>query len=139
MNLHEIASGVINAINPFQSITIVPREDYTVNEYGEAVPTTKESYTVMAQVQPLDSDDIKFINNYNQSTEYKSFWVSADVFGLNRPLLKGGDKVVWQNREYFVFDVPEEWYETVGWVHFVGCLQLGTQSEDISGDNDGNS
>ena len=65
MNLHEIASGAINAVNPFQSITIVPREDYTVNEYGEAVPTEKESYTVMAQVQPINSDDIKFINNYN--------------------------------------------------------------------------
>ena len=133
VNLHEIASSAINAINPFQEIKIIGREDYTVNEYGEATPVEKEAVTVMAQVQPIDSEDIKFINNYNVSTEYKSFWVSSDVFGLNRALLKGGDKIIWAGKTYFVVDVPEEWYETVGWSHFIGCLQLNN-----SGDEDGN-
>ena len=137
VNLHEIASSAINAVNPFQSITITSREDYTVNDYGEAVPTEKGSVTVMAQVQPIDSDDIQFINNYNQSSEYKSFWISSDVFGLNRPLLKGGDKITWNGNEYFVTDVPEEWYETAGWVHVIGCLQLKKDSDDGSGDESG--
>ena len=128
MNLHDIASSVIHTVNPFQTITIVPREDYTVNDYGEATPLEKESYEIQAQVQPIDSDDIKFINNYNQSSEYKAFWVSAEVFGLNRPMVKGGDKVIWQGRTYFVTDVPEEWFETSGWVHFIGSLQLGVEN-----------
>ena len=136
MNLHEIASSAINAVNPFQSITITSREDYTVNDYGEAVPTETGSVTVMAQVQPIDSDDIQFINNYNQSSEYKSFWISSSVFGLNRPLLKGGDKITWNGNDYFVTDVPEEWYETAGWVHVIGCLQLNKDSDDESGENE---
>lgn len=127
MNLHEIVSSAINSINPFQQIEVVGREDYTVNEYGEAVPVEKPAIKYMAQVQPINSEDIKFINNYNQSSEYKAFWVSADVSGLNRPLLKGGDKVICNGKTYFVTNMPEDWYETVGWNHFVGCLQLNKQ------------
>lgn len=124
MNLHQIASGAINSINPFQQITITPRSGYTVNEYGEAVPTEGTSYTIQADVQPLTSEDIKFINNYNESTIYKAFWVSANAMGLNRPVASGGDKVVYNGQIYYVCTVPEDWYNNNGWSHFIGALQL---------------
>lgn len=130
MNLHEIASSVINSINPFQTITIVPRSGYTVNNYGESVATDGQSYTVQADVQPVSGEDIKFINNYNQSTVYKAFWVSSGVHGLNRPLAKGGDKVIWGDKTFYVVNMPEDWYETCGWTHFVGALQLGGEDDD---------
>ena len=75
MNLHEIVSNAISSINPFQSVTITPRSSYTVNNYGETVVTDGTSYTIQADVQPVTSEDIKFVNNYNQSTIYKAFWV----------------------------------------------------------------
>ena len=124
MNLHEIVSGVINSINPFQTITITPRSSYTVDEYGEATPNEGSSYQIQAQIQPLTSEDIKFINSYNESTIYKAFWVSANTFGLNRPMAKGGDKVVWNGKTFYVTSMPEDWYETCGWSHFIGALQL---------------
>lgn len=124
MNLHEIVSGAINSINPFQTITITPRSSYTVNEYGEATPNEGASYQIQAQIQPLTSEDIKFINQYNESTIYKAFWVSANTFGLNRPMARGGDKVVWGSQIYYVTSMPEDWYETSGWSHFIGALQL---------------
>ena len=135
MNLHEIVSGAINSINPFQKITITPRSSYTVNDYGEAAPVEGTSYEIMAQIQPITSEDIKFINNYNESTVYKAFWVSANTFGLNRPMARGGDKVVWGNHIYFVTSMPEDWYETVGWSHFIGALQLNPPVES-EGNND---
>lgn len=124
MNLHEIVKGAINSVNPFQTITITPRSSYTVNDYGEAVATEGTSYTIQAQIQPLTSEDIKFINNYNESTIYKAFWVSANTFGLNRPMARGGDKVVWGDKVFYVTSMPEDWYETCGWSHFIGALQL---------------
>lgn len=124
MNLHQIVSGAINSVNPFQKITITPRSGYAVNEYGEAIPNEDASYEVMAQIQPLTSEDIKFINNYNESTVYKAFYVSANTFGVNRPMAKGGDKVEWNGKTFFVASMPEDWYETVGWSHFIGALQL---------------
>lgn len=130
MNLHEIVKGAINSINPFQTITITPRSSYTVNDYGEAVATEGTSYTIQAQIQPLTSEDIKFINNYNESTIYKAFWVSANTFGLNRPMARGGDKVVWGSQTYYVTSMPEDWYETSGWSHFIGALQLTPESEE---------
>ena len=133
MNLHEIASSAINGINPFQEITITPRSSYTVNDYGEAVATDGTSYTIKADVQPLTSEDIRFINNYNQSSVYKAFWVSANAFGLNRPMAKAGDKVVCNGKTYYVTSMPEDWYETVGWSHFIGCLQLSPTEEVVNG------
>ena len=130
MNLHEIVSGAINSINPFQTITITPRSSYKVDEYGEATPNEGASYQIQAQIQPLTSEDIKFINSYNESTIYKAFWVSANTFGLNRPMAKGGDKVVWDSQIYYVTSMPEDWYETSGWSHFIGALQLTPESEE---------
>ena len=135
MNLHEIVSNAINSINPFQSITITPRGSYSVNDYGEAVVTEGTSYTILADVQPVNSEDIKFINNYNESTIYKAFWVSANTFGINRPMARAGDKVVCNGNIYYITSMPEDWYETVGWSHFIGALQLSPKKEVVNGNS----
>lgn len=132
MNLHEIASSAINAINPFVEITITPRSGYTVNDYGETVVTEGSGYKIKADVQPISSEDIKFINNYNESTIYKAFWVSANAFGVNRPMARAGDEVTYAGKTYYVTSMPEDWYETVGWSHFVGALQLKEVENAVS-------
>lgn len=125
MNLHNIVSSVINAVNEPQEIKITPRQDYTVNEYGEAVSGFKTAYTVIADVQPVMSEDIKNINNYNESSIYKAFWVDGEVNGLNRIEVKGGDKIEWNGRTFFVTSVPEGWNDTCGWTHFIAVEKLG--------------
>lgn len=124
MNLHEVVSSAINAINPFQDITITSKGGYFVNEYGEREPLENTTITVKADIQPVSSEDIKFINNYNQSSIYKTFYVSADVHGINRPLAKAGDIVKWNGQTYYVSGLREGWYETCGWNCFIGVLQL---------------
>jgi len=135
MNLHDIASQAISIINPLQTITITPRSSYTVNEYGEAVATDGTAYEIIADVQPMSSEDIKYVNNYNESTIYKAFWVSADVFALNRPMVRDGDKVLWNNQIFYVVGRPEDWYNTSGWSHFIGALQLNPTEEEGSDDS----
>lgn len=130
MNLHDVVSNAISSINPFQPITITSRGQYTVNEYGERSVTSGTSRTVMADVQPLSSEDIKFINNYNQSSIYRSFWVSENVSGINRPLAKAGDIVTYNGDTYYVMSLKEDWYNTCGWNHFIGVLQLGGTGDD---------
>ena len=127
MNLHEIVSSAINVLNPLQNIIITPRGNYSVNEYGETIVNEGEPHEILADVQPVHSEDIKFINNYNQSTVYRAFWVSANAFGLNRPMMRSGDKIEWNGHTYYVVNMPEDWYETCGWSHFVGALQLESE------------
>lgn len=124
MNLHDIASKAINIVNPLQTITITPMSGYTINDFGEAVPNAGTPYSLQADIQPITSEDIQFINNYNQSTIYKAFWVSANAYGLNRPLAMAGDKVEWGNQIFYIVSRPEDWYNTSGWSHFIGALQL---------------
>ena len=128
MNLHEIVSSAINAVNPFQTITIKSRGGYFVNEYGEREALDNITMTCKADIQPVSSEDIKFINNYNQSSIYKSFYVSMEVHGINRPLAKSGDVVTWNGQTYYVVSLKEDWYETCGWNHFIGVLQLGGEN-----------
>lgn len=135
MNLHEIVSNAISSINPFQSVTITPRGSYSVNDYGETIVAEETAYTIMADVQPVSSEDIKFVNNYNQSTIYKAFWVSANTFGVNRPMARAGDKVECNGNIYYVTSMPEDWYETVGWSHFIGALQLNPPVEVQNGNS----
>ena len=135
MNLHEIVSNAISSINPFQSVTITPRGSYSVNDYGETTVTEDTPYTVMADVQPVLSEEIKFINNYNQSTIYKAFWVSADVYGINRQMARAGDKVECNGNIYYITSMAEDWYETVGWSHFIGALQLNPPVEVQNGNS----
>lgn len=125
MNLHDIASSVIHSINPLQDIQIIRKGGYTVNVYGEATPVTRDTISVKADIQPVASEDIKHINNYNSSTIYKAFWISEYSHGLNRPLAKSGDIIIWNEKKYYVVSMNEDWYETSGWTHIVGALQLG--------------
>lgn len=88
MNLREIVSSAINSINPLQEITIVPSGDFITNEYGEQIRQEGNSFNVLADVQPVKSEDLRFINNYTQTSEYKAFWVSSEVNGTNRLKMK---------------------------------------------------
>ena len=135
MNLHEIVSSAINGVNPLQNVTITPRGSYSVNQYGEATVTDGTSYTIKADVQPISSEDIRFINNYNQSSIYKSFWVSDNTYGLNRPMARSGDKVECNGKIYYVTSMNEDWYETSGWKHFIACLQLTPVQEEQQNGN----
>ena len=130
MNLHEIVSSAISSINPFQEITIISRGGYMVNDFGEQVVCKDKETKVMADVQPVSAEDIQFINNYNQSSVYKSFYVSEDVHGVNRQLAKAGDLIIWNGNTYYITSLKEGWYDTCGWNHFIGVLQLGGQNDN---------
>lgn len=133
MNLHEIVSSAINGVNPFQDVKITPRGSYSVNDYGETTVIDGTPYIIKADIQPVTSEDIKFINNYNQSSIYKAFWVSANTFGLNRPMARSGDKVECNGKIYYVSSMNEDWFETCGWSHFIACLQLPPVEEEQNG------
>lgn len=123
MNLHQIVSSAISAVNPFQDITLIQSSGYVVDEYGDSEPMNCLKIQLKADVQPISSEDIKYINNYNESTIYRKFWVNGSVHSLNRPLHKGGDIIIWNGQKYKTQSVPEDW-QTVGWTCFIGVLQL---------------
>ena len=64
MNLHQIVRSAISSVNPDQTI-IIKKYIGMDNSGTYAVPQYAEPVEAIAQVQPLTSDDIKFLNSFN--------------------------------------------------------------------------
>ena len=48
-------------------------------------------------------------------------------------MARAGDKISCNGKIYYVTSMPEDWYETVGWSHFIGALQL--KPKEVSNGN----
>ena len=122
MNLHNIVRPAITAINPDQPVTIKVNQG---NQHfsGGIVEPLWETISAMAQVQPVLSNEIQFIDNYVSSSEYRNFYLNGAYSGLNRRSTTGGDIITWDGKDYFVDSEPEPW-NTVGWTKVRGVRQL---------------
>lgn len=95
MSLHDLASGVISAINPPDIGTIkVSNGTYTKAPDG----TRKPGYTVVdnveLQVQALSYSDILMTASLNIQGERRAIYVRGKIDGLVRPANKGGDLII---------------------------------------------
>lgn len=89
-----------------------------------AVPQYAEPVEAIAQVQPLTSDDIKFLNSFNQSSLMKAMYINGDWSGLDRVDESGGDIIVWNNKSWYVTSVPEGFSPTAGWTKVIVTAQV---------------
>ena len=124
MNLHGIASGIISAVNPKQTIQLLNGISATPGDvYAESTPTYNDPVDVVAQVQPIRSERLRHIRNFNESSIYKAFFISGFMDGLNRVTGAIGDLIVWDSKVWLVVDVPEDFATTAGWTYAIGQLQ----------------
>lgn len=122
MNLHNIVRTAISAINPDQQIIV--KVFSGVDNSGTWAQLTYTETTAIAQVQPMSSDDIQFVNNFNSSSQYKAMYIKGDWRGLNRVTESGGDLIIWDNKVWYVVSVPEGWDATAGWTKVLVVAQL---------------
>ncbi len=128
MNLHQIVRGAINAVNPDQDVIIKVNKG---NQHfpGGIVKPIWEEVNAKAQVQPVSSYEIQFIDNYVSSSVYKNFYLFGAFPGLSRRSETGGDIIRWNGFDWFIDSVPEEW-NTVGWTKVRGVQQLPGDDND---------
>ena len=122
MNLHNIVRPAITAINPDQQITIKVNKG---NQHfaGGIVEPIFEEISTTAQVQPVPSSEIQFIDNYVSSNTYRNFYLNGEFSGLNRRKGTGGDIITWNGFDWYIDSEPEPW-NTVGWTKVRGVQQL---------------
>lgn len=128
INLHNVVRGVINSINPDQQVTIKLNMGATHKPGGILEPTFEEVQDI-AQIQPVKSSEIQFINNYNSSSTYRNFYFNRNLHGVNRRRLTGGDIIIWDGFEWFIDSNEEDW-QTVGWSKVRGVQQLPVPEEN---------
>lgn len=129
MNLHNIVRVAINSINPDQNIVVKVFDG--VDNTGTWAKVTYKTENAVAQVQPMNSEDIQFINNFNSSSIYKAMYIKGNWSGLNRVTESGGDLIEWDNKIWYVVSVPEGWNATAGWTKVLVVAQTDSISDEV--------
>ena len=132
MNLNQIVSGAIAAVNPMVKCTLQISTGTTVNADFTRVSTYQTITGVMAQVQALGFRDILQIEGLNLQGTRRAIYLQGDVEGLVRASNKGGDLITMPDGTiWLVAMVLESWLQNTGgtqpgWVKVACVLQNGS-------------
>lgn len=110
MNLHNIVSGAIAAINPMVTASIRVSSGATTNDDGTRVPTYADPVNVPAQVQSLQYQDIIKLAGLNIQGARNKIYLNGNWNGLVRRDNKGGDLITMPDGSvWLVAVVLENW------------------------------
>lgn len=112
MNLHNIVSRNISAVNPFITCTIARSIGSTTLADGTRVPTYDTPESVSCQIQSLQYNDIAQIDGLNIQGIKSKIYINGHWNGLVRAAGKGGDVITLPNGDvWLVVIVLETWPE----------------------------
>ena len=121
MNLHQIVSGAIGAINPFHTATVQYSSGYTTSADGSQVPQYTTVSGVQVQVQALSAKELQHLDSLNIQGVLRAIYLNGDVQGVDRPLGKGGDLFTLPTGNWLTTTVLETW--DGGWCKVAVTLQ----------------
>ena len=113
MNLHQIVSSSIGAVNPFIPITAKISTGYTVGPNYKQEPTYTTIETT-GQVQALSGDNLKHLLGLNIQGASQKVYLNGNFEGLLRDDSKGGDLLTFSlngapAKTYLIVCVFERW------------------------------
>lgn len=94
MDLRGIANQASNAVNNNVIVTLQTSAGYTKAGSGQRqVPQYNSSITGPAQIQALDSSDLKQLEGLNIQGSIRAAYLKGNLAGVIRPDSKGGDLI----------------------------------------------
>jgi|ERR1700724_276841 len=110
MNLHQLVSGTIQAVNPYIQLSVQISTGNTINPDGSRVPTYAPAQLVFGDIQALQYTDIIQLDGLNIQGERRKIYINGDVDGLVRSENRGGDLITLPDGAvWLVVLVLEEW------------------------------
>jgi hypothetical protein len=94
MDLRGIANAGSNAVNPNLIVTVQRSNGYTIGAGRKQVPVYFPGVVGPAQIQMLDSADLKQIDGMNLQGVIRTIFLRGNLAGVVRPQSKGGDLVI---------------------------------------------
>lgn len=127
VNLNNIVSPIVGAINDWVTLQIQPSQGYTTNGDGSRVPAYGATQYVLAQMQALTYNDLVQVSGLNLTGERRAIYVNGDYQGVVRSSQEGGDIVTLPDGSVWLLVYQlENWHTTGGWVKFVITKQNGS-------------
>jgi len=124
MNLHGLVRGVVGAINPDITATLIKATGYTTGADGKQTATSSTT-TGPVQVQHASGKDIERMNNLGIQGVFRSVYLFGNWTGIVRADQKGGDILQFPemtggpNRSWRIVNVAEtypDWSKVIVWM-----------------------
>jgi hypothetical protein len=94
VNLHQIASGAIAAVNPFVRCQLIKNQKYQTNPDGSTIPIGLPPVFIPCQIQALEYNDIAQLDGMNIQGERRAIYLNGDWEGVVRVSQDGGDSLM---------------------------------------------
>jgi hypothetical protein len=94
MDLRGIANAASDTVNPNILVTVKRSSGYTVGAGQKQVPSYAPGVIGPAQIQALDSSDLKQIDGMNLQGVLRTIFLKGNLAGVVRVQSKGGDIVI---------------------------------------------
>lgn len=120
MNLHNIVTKHINKINRETNIIIHKFKESIITDFGENI-NIYDIIETKAQIQPINSEKLQHINNFNSSNTYRRLFLNGKQDSLS--LNTNGDLIEFDNKLWLIIESPQSW-DCSGWNEIVVCLQV---------------
>lgn len=116
MDLRSIANQASNTINGNLLVSVLQSAGYTVGAGHKQVPSYLPPVTGYAQIQAMDSEDLRQVAGLNLQGQIKALYIRGSLFASLRPIQKGGDLVQITNQttgavlaSFLIVEVLEGW------------------------------
>lgn len=127
MNLNNLVSGITASVNPRLVCSYQRSTGNTVGANGKPVPDYAQPFSVLAQVQPLSSSDLRMLDALNLQSNQRAMYVDMKAQGINRPEIKGGDLVTEPDGTIWLVTTElEAWSASAGWTKIAVTQQNGS-------------
>ena len=131
MNLHQLVSSAISAVNPPITGTISQSTGYTTAADGTQIPSYATVSGVAMQVQALQAKELAQLESLNIQGLMRAVYLNGNTEGVVRPQMKGGDLLTFNQgaagfsgTTWKVIQVLETW-DADGWCKVAVQLQVG--------------
>lgn len=109
INVRSVANMVSSMINPNELVTVLLSDGYTIGAGAKQVPKYKTPIVGYAQIQALDSEDLKQLDGLNIQGKIKAAYLYGELAGVVRPNQTGGDIVQRGAENWLIVKVLEGW------------------------------
>jgi len=122
MDLLAITTPAIGVVNPRVPMSLEVSTGNSISSDGTQVPTYADAVTVMAEIQPLTSNDLRQLDALNIQGSFQAIYIEGQTSGIVRAENKGGDLITDQSgKVWLVTMVLESWPD---WCKVAVTLQL---------------
>lgn len=115
MNLHALTRQVITSVHPDRKVRVLRSAGQTIGPDYVQRPVWQPCVEMSAQVQPVPDKTLQWLLQARSSSVWRDVYAYGALYGLDRTTERGGDLLYFDDYEWQVDQVLEDFAPGAGW------------------------